>query len=311
MHAVRMPQLTIDGVVLDHVAHAVPRWRDVWERYAVDLGALWASGGPGPGFAPAQLRFANSARIEVLRPCNTEVNDFLARFIDRNGAGPHHLTFKVPDLDRALDRVERSGFEPINIDRSDPEWLEAFIHPKGATGVVVQLAQQGSSWSSPPPAHFPTGHRLGRDGTPLPPASLVCVVHAVADLEGARGLFADLLGGVPVAEGSADDVASVDLAWPGPLGVRLVGPARPGVLPPGPLADWLGGRSGRIHHLELTAPEPSSVRGARPLSEVAMLGGASGASGAPGASGAAGAPTGCFEVPPEENFGLGLLLRPV
>src|SRR5665213_2365264 len=48
----------IEGTVLDHIAHAVPRWQDVWGRYATDLGASWSSGGPGPGFAPAQLRFA-------------------------------------------------------------------------------------------------------------------------------------------------------------------------------------------------------------------------------------------------------------
>ena len=58
----------IDGTVLDHVAHAVPRWQDVWDRYAIDLGAEWTSGGPGPGFAPGQLQFANGARVEVLMP---------------------------------------------------------------------------------------------------------------------------------------------------------------------------------------------------------------------------------------------------
>ena len=63
-----MPGRPIEGYRLDHVAHAVPRWQDVWDRYATDLGAEWNSGGPGPGFAPAQLRFANGARVEVLMP---------------------------------------------------------------------------------------------------------------------------------------------------------------------------------------------------------------------------------------------------
>ena len=31
------------GTVLDHVAHAVPRSQDVWDRYAADLGAVWAT----------------------------------------------------------------------------------------------------------------------------------------------------------------------------------------------------------------------------------------------------------------------------
>ncbi|HEY4946504.1 MAG TPA: VOC family protein, partial [Acidimicrobiales bacterium] len=168
--AVSTSGVTIAGTVLDHVAHAVPRWQDVWTRYAVDLGAEWNSGGPGPGFAPAQLRFGNGARVEVLMPHRVEVNDFLDRFITNNGPGPHHLTFKVPDLQAALERVVEAGFEPIGVDVSDPEWKEAFIHPKRATGVVVQLAEQRIPWVSPPPDDYPTERRRRPDGSgPAPP----------------------------------------------------------------------------------------------------------------------------------------------
>ena len=59
---------SISGAVLDHIAHAVPRWEDAWPRYVGQLGAVWHSGGPAPGFAPVQLRFANRARLEVLMP---------------------------------------------------------------------------------------------------------------------------------------------------------------------------------------------------------------------------------------------------
>jgi hypothetical protein len=110
----------IEGTVLDHVAHAVHRWQDVWLRYATDLGSVWASGGPGPGFAPGQLRFANGARVEVLMPWDVEVNDFLSRFLARNGPGPHHLTFKVPNLKQALEQVRSTGVEPIGVNLSDP-----------------------------------------------------------------------------------------------------------------------------------------------------------------------------------------------
>ena len=120
---------------------------------------------PGPGFAPAQLRFANGARVEVLMPWDTEVNDFLSRFLAANGPGPHHLTFKVPDLADAIDRARAYGIEPVGIDLSHPEWLEAFLHPKVATGVVVQLAEEHQSWSSPAPDDYPTDRRLRSDGS--------------------------------------------------------------------------------------------------------------------------------------------------
>src|SRR3974390_2565146 len=153
------------GAVLDHMAHAVPRWQDVWGRYAVDFGAQWSSGGLSSGFAPGQLRFANGARLEMLMPHDTGSNDFLERFLAALGPGPHHLTFKVPSLTDTLDRVRAHGLEPIGIDLGDPEWMEAFLHPKIATGVVVQLAEAPVPWSSPPPPDFPTGHRLLDDAS--------------------------------------------------------------------------------------------------------------------------------------------------
>ena len=79
--------------------------------------------------------------VELLEPWATEQNDFLARFVARHGAGPHHLTFKVPDLSAALERLRGAGFQPVNIDLSDPEWKEAFLMPREAHGTVVQLAE--------------------------------------------------------------------------------------------------------------------------------------------------------------------------
>ena len=210
---------------LDHVAHAVPRWQDVWHRYAVDLGATWSSGGLATGFAPGQIEFANGARLELLMPNDADVNDFLQRFIARNGPGPHHLTFKVPDLALALEQTRQAGYEPIGIDLTDPEWMEAFIHPKQATGVVVQLAQAATPWTGPPPDDFPTSRRQRADGTgPVRPASLRWVTHAVAELDIATPLFVGLLGGRGGRRGDLPDHRWMELTWGGPMGLRLVSP---------------------------------------------------------------------------------------
>jgi methylmalonyl-CoA/ethylmalonyl-CoA epimerase len=255
---------TIEAAILDHVAHAVPRWQDVWTRYAVELGAEWSSGGPGPGFAPGQLGFANGARVEVLMPYDIQVNDFLDRFMAKSGPGPHHLTFKVPDLSEAIDTARRIGLEPIGIDLSDPEWFEAFLHPKEATGVVVQLAQAPNAWSSPPPDDYPTDRRRRGDGSgPVAAASLLRVTHAVSDFDAANALFVGLLGGTVIDEGQGSHHRWADLAWGGPLGLRLVSPTDPSS--PGELVQWLGGRAGRVHHLELTVEDPDGLPDAEPV----------------------------------------------
>jgi methylmalonyl-CoA/ethylmalonyl-CoA epimerase len=259
-----MPPEPLAGVVLDHVAHAVHRWQDAWGRYAVDLGAEWSSGGMSRGFAPGQLRFANGARIELLMPHDTAANDFLERFLRSSGPGPHHLTFKVADIAATIDEAQRSGWEPIGIDMSDPEWMEAFIHPKQATGVVVQLAQAATGWTSPAPEDYPTDRRQSRDRSrSAAPASLLRVTHLVVDMSVATSLFIDLLGGETVAEGQAGGLRWIDLRWGGPMCLRLVAPA--GRSGRRPLLEWLDGRPGRIHHLHLCAEEPDGLAEARPV----------------------------------------------
>jgi methylmalonyl-CoA/ethylmalonyl-CoA epimerase len=242
----------IADTLLDHVAVAVERHADAWPRYAGDLAGRWRSGGLGPGFAPAQLEYAGGKKIEILRPHRVEENDFLRRFLDRNGPGPHHLTFKVGNIDDALAEAAEAGYTPINVDLTDPTWKEAFLHPRDATGVLVQLAQSTGDWETPPPTDLPAAR------TPEP-ADLVHVAHAVASLDEGLRLFSSLLGGREEARGSTDHDRWVDVTWPAAGRIRLVAPSTEG----SPLWSWLGGRVGRLLHLGFACTNPAGVPDAR------------------------------------------------
>jgi hypothetical protein len=265
----------IEGIDLDHVAVAVERWDDAWPSLVELLGGRWMSGGHGPGFAPSQLGYANGMRVEVLQPNDVEHNDFLRRFLDRSGPGPHHLTFKLPDIHVALATADAAGFQPVNVDLSDPTWQEAFLHPKQAGGVVVQLAHAGQGdWRSPPPKRFPE--------PAAEPAVLVRVAHAVADLDAALHLFAGLLGGSEIGTDGDESARWVDLAWPGPGRVRLMTPSSPA----SPLAAWIGDRPGRVHHIAFAGADASGVESAVELAD------------------------GGWELPPNDVMGTRLLLLP-
>jgi methylmalonyl-CoA/ethylmalonyl-CoA epimerase len=239
----------LEPAVLDHIAVASEHALDNFVRYRGDLGGVWVAGMYDPGFYWGQLRFANGMTIELLEPADIEQDDFLRRFLDRNGAGPHHLTFKVGDIEEAIAAVTAAGYPPVRVNTANDSWKEAFLHPKQSHGIVVQLAQ------ATPYDHVPQFE--------LPPpriadsASLVRIVHLVADLEAALGLFERTLGG---ARGRTTD-DSVDLAWPGAASLCLVEPRHP------ELIEWIGTRPGRVHHLELTLDHPSAVPGAVAIGE--------------------------------------------
>ncbi|MEA3054701.1 MAG: hypothetical protein QOD30_133 [Actinomycetota bacterium] len=235
----------IDHIHLDHVAVAMEDRRAGRDRYAAELGGEWVGGGADPGFWSEQVRYANGMKVEILEPLNVEENDFLRRFLDRNGPGPHHLTFKVTDIVAALAEVESAGYRPVSVNIDNPGWREAFLHPKDAPGVVVQLAQSDESgdWGVPLPDGYPT--------VDVAPASLERVTHAVASLDDGLRLFRDLLAGEELGHGGDDAGRWVDLGWHGPASegrIRLVEPSSPS----SPLAEWIGDRPGRVHHLAFT-----------------------------------------------------------
>jgi methylmalonyl-CoA/ethylmalonyl-CoA epimerase len=259
---------------LDHVAIAVERWRDGWPRFRELLGGAWDGGGQTLGFAPHQLTYPDGMRVELLRPHLVEKNDFLRRFIDRNGVGPHHLTFKVDDIRVAIDDATAAGLPPVSVSFEDPSWMEAFLHPKGAHGIVVQLAQADpADWSVPdPPRSLPPAGE---------PADLVRAVHLVADLDAAVGLFSGLLDGVARVPVAPLPGRGVELAWPSGGVVALVQP-EPGTAE----AVWLGDRPGRLHHVAFALDDPAAVPGAADLGD------------------------GTVELPPDADTGTRLQLHP-
>lgn len=237
-----------DSTELDHVAVALPERGPFWATFAGDLGGLWVGGGESlGGFAFAQLRFANGMKVEGLEPFPAGTDGFLGRFLESSGPGPHHLTFKVGDFDAALDRARSAGYEPLGVGEVGAIWREAFLHPRQASGIVVQLAWAAGELDDPQPAWLPAS-RVTRA------AELVHVAHAVADLDEALRLFKGLLDGRSVDAGAGGGLGWVELAWPGPGRLRL--------LAGDPVTDWLAGRHGRLHHVTFRVADPGGVAGA-------------------------------------------------
>ena len=68
----------------------------------------------------------------------------IARYIEKRGAGIHHVAFAVDDIMAELARLKKHGFSLINESPKDgaDNKLVAFIHPKSTGGVLVELCQE-------------------------------------------------------------------------------------------------------------------------------------------------------------------------
>ena len=81
-------------------------------------------------------------KIELLAA--THSDSPIAKFIEKNGEGIHHIAFTVEDIIAEISRLKKEGFEVLNeIPKkgADNKWV-AFLHPKSTNGILIELCQE-------------------------------------------------------------------------------------------------------------------------------------------------------------------------
>jgi methylmalonyl-CoA/ethylmalonyl-CoA epimerase len=84
------------------------------------------------------------SRIELLEP--TADDSPVARFLEKNGEGIHHLAYRVADLEASLAALKTEGVRLIDEKpRAGAHGARiAFLHPKASGGVLTELCQAGA-----------------------------------------------------------------------------------------------------------------------------------------------------------------------
>ena len=79
--------------------------------------------------------------LELLEP----VDDAgpVARSLERDGPGIHHVAFETADLDAALDAARAHGVELVDEEPRPGAWGHrvAFLHPESTGGVLVEFVE--------------------------------------------------------------------------------------------------------------------------------------------------------------------------
>ena len=77
--------------------------------------------------------------IELMTPTGPDTP--VGRFLARRGPGIHHICYRVPDLDAAIQACRRTGYRLI--DESPRPGAAgrrvAFVHPKATAGILLEL----------------------------------------------------------------------------------------------------------------------------------------------------------------------------
>lgn len=82
------------------------------------------------------------SKIELLEA--TKPDSPIAKFLQKNGPGFHHVAFEVVDIETEIVRLRAAGFELIHKqpkDGADNKRI-AFLHPKSSGGLLVELCQE-------------------------------------------------------------------------------------------------------------------------------------------------------------------------
>lgn len=81
-------------------------------------------------------------KIELLQA--TSSDSAIAKFLEKNKEGIHHIAFDVSDIHKEIERLIKLGYKMIHEKPKDgaDNKLIAFLHPKDSNGVLIELCQE-------------------------------------------------------------------------------------------------------------------------------------------------------------------------
>ena len=128
---------------IEHIGIAVSNLEDANKTYETLLGVApyKAEAVESEGVTTSFFQVGDS-KIELLGA--TTADSPIAKFIAKRGEGIHHIAYAVDDIEFEMKRPKKEGFTLLNDKpkKGADNKLIAFLHPKSANGVLVELCQE-------------------------------------------------------------------------------------------------------------------------------------------------------------------------
>lgn len=160
--------------------------------------------------------------FELMEPAGS--GGMIAKFLEREGEGIHHIAFEVDDVLGAVRRMKRNGVDVIDETPFQIEGLKAvFLRPRSTGGVLIELIEGEPAWIGG--RVLPEALQDPPDGTGLAVQGIVEVAISVKNPERVIALYSTVFSG-----GRSAGAGGVVTA--GNVGVRISGVTphgRPGI----------------------------------------------------------------------------------
>lgn len=125
------------GIAVKNLDTSIPFYRDILKMQLETVEEV----------ADQKVRVAmficGESRIELLEA--TAEDSPIARFLEKNGEGIHHIAYQVTGLDTKLKELKESGVRLVDeTPRPGAHGTRiAFLHPKSSGSVLTELCEEG------------------------------------------------------------------------------------------------------------------------------------------------------------------------
>ncbi len=121
------------GIAVENLQEAIKYWEEVMGLKCYNIEEV----------ADQKVKTAflkiGEVKIELLEA--TSEDSPIAKFIEKKGAGVHHIAFAVEDTDTALEDAKNKGVHLIDEHsrKGAEELMIGFLHPKSTFGVLTEF----------------------------------------------------------------------------------------------------------------------------------------------------------------------------
>lgn len=125
---------------IGHIGIAAKNWKEVTKFFTENFGAevISQANEENQKLISTMVKLGDGC-LEIME--STSSDGVIAKYIEKKGEGFHHFSLSVCNIESLLKSLQGKGIRIVGKDLSDPKVKFAFINPKDAHGILIELVE--------------------------------------------------------------------------------------------------------------------------------------------------------------------------